>query len=283
MIGEKVFTVEGMDCADCAVKIENGVSKVKGVASAQVLLSSSRLVVKPAGDGPDTEEIVKIVERLGYKAQPEQTDQSIALYVEGMDCADELAVIEKKFKSLPGLLNFEVNLASQKVAVAYDPSRLSSQDIIKSIAETGMKARLSNAKIRAKAWWRDFRVKLIAASGILLLVAFVLEWLGLDHNIARFIYGASILVGGYYPAKMALAGLRARTLNIYTLLVIATIGAIILNFWDEAATLVFVYTWGAILETYAMERARGSLRLLMELVPREALVKRNGQELTLPV
>jgi len=56
-----------------------------------------------------------------------------------------------------------------------------------------------------------------------------------------------------------------------------------MGFWDEAAFLVFVYTWGAVMETYATERARGSLRLLMELVPREALVKRNGQELMLPV
>lgn len=283
MIGEKVFTVEGMDCADCALKIEKAVSKIKGVASAQVLLSSSKLIVKPAIDELQIGEIVKTVELLGYKVEPGKTAQSIALYIEGMDCADEVAVIEKKFKSLAGILSFEVNLASQKMGLTYDPSRLSSQDIIKSIAETGMKARLAKPKTKARAWWRDFRVKLIAASGILLLVAFVLERLGLDHNIARFIYGASILVGGYYPAKMALAGLRARTFNIYTLLVIATIGAIILDFWDEAATLVFVYTWGAILETYAMERARGSLRLLMELVPREALVKRNGQELTIPV
>jgi len=194
-----------------------------------------------------------------------------------------VAVIEKKLKSLAGLLSFEVNLASQKLEATYDPSLLSSQDIIKSVAETGMKARLAKPKTKTRAWWQDFRVKLIAASGILLLIAFVLERVGLDHNVARFIYGASILVGGYYPAKMALAGLRARALNIYTLLMVATAGAIALGFWDEAAFLVFVYTWGAVMETYATERARGSLRLLMELVPREALVKRNGQELTLPV
>ncbi|MFH0768903.1 MAG: HAD-IC family P-type ATPase, partial [Chloroflexota bacterium] len=280
---EKVFTVEGMDCADCAVKIQDAVSKIQGVASAQVLLSFSKLMVTPDADELNTEEIVKAVERLGYKAAPEEASQSISLYVEGMDCADEVAVIEKKFKNLPGLLNFEVNLASQKVEVTYDPSRLSSQDIIKSIAETGMKARLAKPRVKARAWWHDTRVKLIAASGVLLLTAFLLERFGLSHSIAKFIYGAAILVGGYYPAKMALAGLRARALNIYTLLVVATAGAIALDFWDEAAFLVFVYTWGAVMETYATERARGSLRLLMELVPREALVKRNGQELTLPV
>jgi len=283
MISEKMFRVEGMDCADCAVKIEGAVSKVKGVVSAQVFLSSSKLLITPESDGFITEDIIKVVERLGYKAVPEDASQSISLYVEGMDCADEVAIIEKKLKNLSGLLNFDVNLASEKLEAAYDPSQLSSQDIIKSIAETGMKARLAKPRTRDRAWWRDTRVKFIAASGVLLLIAFLLERFGLDHNIAKFIYGVAILVGGYYPAKMALAGLRARALNIYTLLVVATAGAIALDFWDEAAFLVFVYTWGAVMETYATERARGSLRLLMELVPREALVKRNGQELTLPV
>lgn len=280
---EEVFTIEGMDCAECAQKIESAVSKIQGVSSAQVLISSSKLIIKQEDGKLPPGEVVRIVERLGYKIKPDQAAQSIALYVEGMDCADELAIIEKKFKTLTGLVDFEVNLASQKVAVNYDPARLSSQDIIRAIAETGMKPRLVKAKAGAKAWWHDFRVKLITASGVLLLIGFILERAGVDHSMARFLYGASIMVGGYFPAKMALAGLRSKTLNIYTLLVIATIGALTLGFWDEAAFLVFVYTWGAILETYATERARGSLKLLMELVPREALVKRNGQELVLPV
>jgi Cd2+/Zn2+-exporting ATPase len=283
MARERSFRVEGMDCGDCALKIESAVSRIKGVASAQVLLSSSKLVVKPASDGLDVAEVVKAVERLGYKAEPEESTRTISLYVEGMDCADEVAVIEKKLKRLDGILSFEVNLASEKLEATYDPSRLSSQDVLKSIAETGMKARLAKPKVKNRAWWRDTRVRLIAVSGVFLLTAFLLEQFGLDHSIARFIYGAAIVVGGYYPAKMAVAGLRARTLNIYTLLVVATVGAIVLGFWDEAATLVFVYTWGAVMETYATDRARGSLRLLMELVPREALVKRDGQELTLPV
>jgi Cd2+/Zn2+-exporting ATPase len=283
MATERSFKIDGMDCSDCAIKIESAVSKVKGVTSAQVLLSSSKLIVQPADEKLDAGEIIKTVERLGYKAKLEGTTQDAALYIEGMDCADEVAVLEKKFKNIDGLLNFEINLASQKVAVSYDPSRVSSQGIIKSIAETGMKARLDKPAIKTKKWWDDYRVKLVILSGIILLTGYVLERVGLSNNIARFIYAASILVGGYFPVKMAIAGIRSKTLNIYTLLVIATIGAVILNFWDEAAMLVFVYTWGAILETYATERARGSLKLLMELVPREALVKRNGQELTLPV
>lgn len=283
MAKERVLKISGMDCADCAVKIESAVSKINGVVSAQVLLSSSELIFQPASEDFDTREVAKVVERLGYTVEPEEVTQSIALYVEGMDCADEATVVDKKLKSLAGVLSLELNVASQKLEVIYDPSRVSAEVIIKAIAETGMKARLVKPRSKAKPWWQDTRVKLIAISGIVILTAFVLERLGLTHEIARFIYGAAILVGGYFPAKMALAGLRTKTLNIYTLLLVATVGAIVLGFWDEAAILVFVYTWGAVMETYVTERARGSLRLLMELVPREALVKQNGQELTLPV
>jgi len=200
-----------------------------------------------------------------------------------MDCVEEVGVIEKKLRGLPGVVGFEASPVGRRLEVAYDPSLLSSQEIIKAIAEAGMKARPERPRLEETPWWRHARVKLIFASGFLTLAAFVLERLGLPHHLARFIYGAAIALGGYYPLRMALAGLRARTLNIYTLLMAAAAGAIALGFWDEAAVLVVVYTWGAVMETYAVEKARSSLKFLMELAPREALVRRNGREMALPV
>ncbi|MDI6762618.1 MAG: cation-translocating P-type ATPase [Thermodesulfobacteriota bacterium] len=61
------------------------------------------------------------------------------------------------------------------------------------------------------------------------------------------------------------------------------IGAIFLGLWEEAAILVFIYSLGDVLEAYAVDRARGALRALTELMPKEAMVRRNGEELTLPV
>ena len=62
------------------------------------------------------------------------------LIIEGMDCQDEVRIIEKKLKSLSGIKNFEIYLATQGVKVVYDPSLISIQQIIKSVAETGLKA-----------------------------------------------------------------------------------------------------------------------------------------------
>ena len=282
MSDDKVFRIEGLDCADCAAKIEGAVSRITGITSAQVLISSSKLLVR-SDDNTSSTAIIQAVEQLGYKVAPPEATGAVSLRIEGMDCADEVRVLEKKLRELPGLLSFEIRLASQTIDAIYNPAQISPPYLIRIIAETGMRAQPAKTKIRVKTWWQDARIKFIAASGIFLAMAFILEKAGLNHIATRFIYGASILIGSYYPARMSLAGLRARTLNIYTLLIIAVTGAIILGFWDEAALLVFVYTWGAILETYATERARGSLRLLIELAPREALIKRDGREMTVPV
>ncbi len=282
MAREMTFKIEGISCADCAPKIEDAVSKVKGVAVAQVLLGTSQLVVKYF-DGLNPDMVVRAAGALGYKLTREVPGRTVTVYVEGMDCTDELSIIEKKLKGLPAVSGFQVNLVNQKLDISYDPGLTSANDILRSIAETGMNPRLERPKAKSNPWWKDNRVRLIFLSGLLILVAFVSSLAGLGSGATRFIYGAAILTGGYFPARMAWAGVRTRTLNIYVLLVVATIGALSLGFWSEAAILVFAYTWGAVLETFAADRARNSLRQLMELVPREAKVRREGREITLPV
>jgi len=283
MAKEKIIRIKGMDCADCALQIERAVSKVKGVKSARVYLGSSTLAVTPETEDLDMNVVAKEVKKLGYGVADEEEVGRITLYVEGMDCADEVEIIDKKMKSLQGIRDYRVNLMNQSLNLAYEPSLVSAQDIIRAIAETGMKARLERAKKETKPWWQERRIVLLFTAGVFTLIGFILGWLGLPHWADRIAFGAAIIVGGYYPARMGLAGLRTLRLNIYTLLIAAALGAIALGLWHEAALLVFIYSLGSVLETYAVDKARGSLKALMALVPREALVKRNGEEMLLPV
>ncbi len=225
--------------------------------------------------------IVQVVEKLGHKVEAEDKNKSTVLHIEGMDCEDEVSVIEKKMKSLKGLELFQVDLMSEVLRVQYDPGLLSVQEIIKSIAETGMKARLEREKIKGKGWWKGPRMLSLIACGVLTVVAFTLERLGIGLA-STILYAIAVSAGGYYPARMGLAALRTFTLNIRTLMVSGAIGAIVLGLWEEAAILVFIYSLGDVLEAYAVDRARGALRALMELMPKEATVRRNGEELSLP-
>jgi Cd2+/Zn2+-exporting ATPase len=59
-------------------------------------------------------------------------------------------------------------------------------------------------------------------------------------------------------------------------------GAMLLGMWSEAAILILVYSLGDVLESYAVDKARGAIWSLVALMPKEALVRKNGQEVVLP-
>lgn len=205
------------------------------------------------------------------------------LIVEGMDCQDEVQIIEKKLISLVGIKDFQIYLATQGVKVVCDPSLISIQQIIKSIAETGMKAFVVKEARPKIAWWKEKRIIALSLCGIFTLTAFVLEKVGWKGIITLIFHSFAIIIGGYYPAKMAFNALKTLTLNIRTLMVTGAIGAVALGLWEEAATLVFIYLLGDILEIYTVSKSRGAVKMLMELAPKEALVRKNGKEVILPV
>lgn len=230
----------------------------------------------------DFGEVMSAIEGLGYSAEAEESELAVILRIEGMDCADESEIIEKKMKSLLGIKNFEINLVTQQVRISYAPSLISIQDVIKAVAETGMKASLVRTREeKRRPWWMENRqILFLFTSGLLIAIAFFFELLGVSY--AELVYGSAILIGVYYPAKMGFLALRALTLNIRLLMVIGAVGAIFLGLWEEAALLVFIYSLGDVLEAYAVDKARGAIRALMELAPKEALVRRNGTEIILP-
>jgi Cd2+/Zn2+-exporting ATPase len=78
--------------------------------------------------------------------------------------------------------------------------------------------------------------------------------------------------------------LRSGRLTISTLVVVATVGAIGLGVLEEAALLVVVFSLGEVLEDYAADKARGSIRALMALVPPTATRREpDGATVSVPV
>ncbi|HLK80813.1 MAG TPA: cation-translocating P-type ATPase [Xanthobacteraceae bacterium] len=122
----------------------------------------------------------------------------------------------------------------------------------------------------ASGWWRQPKMLALASSGILLLAGLGMEKLLGFEAAGDALYLATILTGGFYPARSALTALRARRLTISTLLIAAAAGALALGILEEAAMLVVVFSLGEALEEYVSDRARGSIRQLMALAPAQA-------------
>ena len=277
------FEIKGMDCLDCASSIERAVIRLKGVKSAKLKFETAKLSVE-LEVSQDAQKIIQTIRGLGYGASEVISGEILTLHIEGMDCNDEVEIIEKKFKALKGISDFEILLVSQEVKIHYDPALISGTDIIKSIAETGMKAsKVQKRRAKGAALWKNTQLMLLTICGVFTLFAFLLERFGIPHEFAKYVYAIAILIGGYYPVRMGILALKTLTLNIRLLMVCGAAGAVYLGFWDEAAMLVFIYSLGDVLEIYATDKARGSIRALMELAPNEALVKRGGTESIIPV
>lgn len=100
-------------------------------------------------------------------------------------------------------------------------------------------------------------------------------------TIAAFL--AAILIGGFSLFKTGLKNLFRLEFDMRTLMTIAIIGAGFIGEWSEGAVVVILFAISEALEKYSMDKARASIRSLMDIAPKEALIRRNGQELLIKV
>ena len=202
---------------------------------------------------------------------------SINVQIEGMDCIDDAEVVKKRLLSLKGVNGVSLSLEKGDAEVAFDPAEITYQDILRSLAGVGMKASLTkSAKGLREGWWREKQQLALLGCGIIALIGYFAMWVGFPSIAFNAIFGLAVLVGVYYPARKAIMALVNMVFTIHLLMLIGSIGAILLGMWGEAAILIFVYSLGDVLESYAMDKARGAIRSLKDLVPKEALVVREG-------
>jgi Cd2+/Zn2+-exporting ATPase len=198
--------------------------------------------------------------------------------IDGMDCRDEVAILERRLKNLPGIEELVPDLVGQRVRVRYDAAKLSTSVIVEAVAQTGMRAWLEHEQSVGHTAAATARQALVVFSGVSLAAGMAGEWFGAPQLAAQAAYLGSILTGGIYTARRAWAATRVMSLDINVLMLVAVLGAIVIGEWSEGAAVTFLFAFAQILEARTMDRARNAIRALMDLTPPEAIVRRNGAE-----
>ncbi len=209
--------------------------------------------------------------------------ETAKIRIEGMESQEEIQLIQQKINALPGISGLNIDASTHQLDFSYDPSIVNIQDVIRSISETGMKASVIRSKSKFSSWWKEKQQLALIACGVTTLATFLLGLTIVPQNYTFIGYIIAVLVGVYYPAKKALIALRNLTATIHLLMLIGAGGALVLGMWAEAAILIFVYSLGDVLESYAVDKARGAIRSLMNLAPKQALVRKDGKEIMLSV
>jgi Cd2+/Zn2+-exporting ATPase len=194
--------------------------------------------------------------------------------VEGMDCRDEITMLERRFKNLPGLEDFSADVMGQRLHVKYDAARLSTSTITAAVADAGMRAWLEHEEpvigtSRAARWQRT----LVWASGAAFAAGLGLDAFGATPWIVRVVFALAIVCGGALTLRKAVHAARVGSMDINVLMLTAAIGAIALGQWSEGAAVVFLFAVAQTLEARTLERARTAIGALMDLTPVEALVR----------
>ena len=238
--------------------------------------SSPGMVETPAATSKTGEEN----SRAGEGGDAPVVRERTVLRVEGMDCASCAATVEKRVSAMPGVMRATVNFAAGRLDAEHDPG-LSREELEEAVRAAGYGVAETEEAERTP-FWRTPRMLLTAASALLFCVGLVLSLAG-GPEIARVvIYLAAIAVGGLPIFRAAVAGLRARHLDMNVLMSAATVGAVGIGEWAEAASVVVLFAAGNALQVYAVDRTRGAVRALVRLTPNEVLVKRGGSEVVVP-
>jgi Cd2+/Zn2+-exporting ATPase len=203
--------------------------------------------------------------------------------IEGMDCHEEVAILEHRLKRLTGLEALDADVMGQRLRIKYDAAKLSTGSIAEAVAQTGMRAWLEHEEPAPVAASAATRQRLLVLSGASFAAGLAASYLGVPGTLTWIPFVLSIGLGGVFTAQRALLSMGSGILDIYVLMVVAVIGAMALGEWSEAASVVFLFSLAQLLESRAMDRARGAIRALMDLAPAEAIVRRNGGDVRVPV
>ncbi len=199
--------------------------------------------------------------------------------IEGMDCHEEVTLIERRFKHLVGLEAFHADVIGQRLHVKYDATKLTASAIAAAVADAGMRAWLEHEEpVSTGDRGLRMRVLLLAIAGVWFAAGLAAAASDAGTFWTAVCYAASIAAAAPLTARKAWLAIKQRSLDINVLMLVAAAGAIALGQWSEAAAVVGLFAVAQMLEVHTLQRARAAVRSLIDLTPTEVLLREGDSE-----
>ncbi|WP_174615721.1 heavy metal translocating P-type ATPase [Virgibacillus ihumii] len=192
--------------------------------------------------------------------------------LEGISCANCAKTFESNVRNIDGVNHAEVNFAASKINIA---GRVSIPEIEKAGSFENIKVVREHQKTSKKPLWIRYNRVLLAS---LFIMLGIISEVVFDNAafISTLLYGIAALAGGTTLFKAGLINLTRLQFDMKTLMTIAVTGAVIIGEWREAAIVVVLFAISEALESYSMDKARASIRSLIDISPKQALIRRQS-------
>ena len=319
----ETLSINGMTCSSCAVAVEKSVSKINGVASATVNFATEKLSVEFDESQVTIPQMKDVVTKTGYELVEEVTTRDIIIPIQGMTCSSCVMHIEKAVGALEGVNSIQVNIATEKADILYDPSKTRISEIKQAITKAGYTpldieadsssdSEKERREKEVKTLWNKFLVATIFTLPMLILAMGHLVGISLpeivdpEHNPFNFALIQLVLVIPVAIAgrKFYTVGFRAlvkRSPNMDSLIAMGTSAAIIYGFFatykiymgeleyagdlyfETAGVIIALILLGKYLEAVSKGRTSEAIKKLMGLAPKTAVVIKNDTEIVIPI
>jgi P-type Cu+ transporter len=238
-----------------------------------------------------------------------------------MTCATCVARVEKALSEVEGVVQADVNLATERATVTYDPGLASYDSMARAVNAAGYRLvataegeeALDRERRRRERETRLLKIKLIYSAATAAVIMF-LSMAGMHIPVLMDIPERTMFVilfalatpVQFWPGltfyRGALKAARHGTSDMNTLIAVGTTAAYLYSvvatffpsfisgtglelavYYDASATIIALILLGRFLEARAKGRTSEAIRRLMDLQARTARVIRDGEELDIPV
>ncbi len=305
-----------MSCGSCVARVERALSAVPGVVTVTVNQATDMANVQ--GDaGLAFDALRTAVEQAGYRVG----ERLVRLQLGGMSCTSCAGRVEKALLKVPCVLGASVNLATESVEVrtAGDPDLASLQTAIEQAGYAVVPASSSDEGAGAEerprlaplaapldvksrpGWWPVLWAAVFSAPLAVAMLGMLLgrDWAlpgGIQWALAtpvQFWLGARFYVSGWKALKAGVG-------NMDVLVALGTSAAYGLSvfllwqhrggehgmphlYFESSALVITLVLLGKWLEARAKRQTTEAIRALQALRPETARVRRDGQELEIPL
>ena len=307
--------VLGMTCANCVKAVERNTKKIAGVSDAVVNFGTEKVTVTYDPKSATPTEMISRIDKAGY----EIPTASLDLPITGMTCANCVKTVERTLnKKVPGILEANVNFATERATVQYIPGTVSRADMVSALKKAGYGVAEAKSgdimgddpvdaeKAAREREIRDQTHKLIV--GVIFTVPLFLMSMARDFGLlgawahapwvnflfwalatpVQFYVGWDYYVGAYKSLRNGsanmdvLVALGSSVAYFYSVAI--TLGLMSGHvYFETSAAIITLIKVGKLIEVRAKGKTSEAIKALIGLQAKTARIERDGQEVDIPV
>lgn len=271
--------------------VREGFSNIDGILEADMCPAAQQLHVTYDPDRISDDEVSRHVKRM--EPYLKQRFDRCLFKLSGKACEACAIKLEKKAEAIHGVRRASATFVGGRMSIQFDQEEIKQDALMQALQTAGAKVedwKEPDVKPGRRwpaglAWLMDspLEAALTLATLVFLLMGMLSSRVGWPDWVTNGCFLITYVAGGWFGVQSAWASLKEKTVDIDLLMILAALGAAYVGAPLEGGTLLFLFALSNLLQQAAMERARKAIGSLMKLRPSEALTRRNGEMIMLPI